>query len=220
MKKGLLLVFLLIFFSINYIQYNASGEQYEEIVVVIDAGHGGRDGGAVSANGYLEKDIALSISNYLKLYLEDVGVNVIMTRTDDELLGSSKRDDLVNRTNIINSSNCDLFLSIHLNAIPDSRWRGSQVFYTFNNDENKLLAEIIQEQLKLNLNNTHRVAKPISNIYVMRESNPVGVLVETGFLSNYDEAELLNSEDYQMKIAFAIYSGVIEYLDELSEMQP
>ncbi|WP_458025521.1 N-acetylmuramoyl-L-alanine amidase CwlD [Pseudalkalibacillus sp. Hm43] len=188
-------------------------------IIVLDAGHGGVDGGAVGDGNVQEKDVALNISLKLRDYLQQAGALVIMTRETDKDLASEgtqrirhrKTEDLLKRTEIVNTSDADMYVSIHLNAIPSSRWYGAQVFYNPAMDENENLAKFIQDQIRSNLENTTRKAKPISNIYMVRKAEVPGALVEVGFLSNPNERELLKTQLYQTKLAASIYQGIMRY---------
>ncbi|MBF0707225.1 MULTISPECIES: N-acetylmuramoyl-L-alanine amidase CwlD [Bacillales] len=187
-------------------------------VIVIDPGHGGADGGAVGDN-VVEKDIALTISLKLRDYLQEAGALVIMTReTDTDLaadgtkgLSNRKAEDLRKRVELINEGSNDLFVSIHLNAIPSSKWSGAQTFYNPVNDESQAISRFIQAEIKRNLENTNRLAKNMDSVYLLREAEIPGALVEVGFLSNPTERELLNTETYQNKVAASIYQGIIRY---------
>ncbi|KMK74919.1 N-acetylmuramoyl-L-alanine amidase CwlD [Alkalihalobacillus pseudalcaliphilus] len=188
-------------------------------VIVVDPGHGGIDGGATSKDGALEKDISLEIGFILRDYLQEAGAIVLMTREEDvDLAGENthkirkrKQEDLKRRADIINESDADLFLSLHLNAIPSPKWSGAQVFYQKATPGNEELAKFVQDELTRNLENTTRVAKPIQNVYLLKHATITGALVEAGFLSNPEEAELLTKPKYQEKIAASIYQGVIRY---------
>lgn len=191
-------------------------------VVVIDAGHGGFDPGKIGINNALEKDINLSIAIKLKTLLEFHYIKVIMTRDEDKDLSSSsrssqdmKKEDMKERIKIINSSDAIIVISIHQNSFTQSSVRGSQVFYYENSDKGRVLAEIIQDCLKeIMCDGNHRLAKPNSTYYLLKNSKYPLVIVECGFLSNRDEAENLCTDDYQNKIAWAIHLGVIEYLTD------
>jgi N-acetylmuramoyl-L-alanine amidase len=194
-------------------------------IIYIDPGHGGPDGGAESGTGsneVLEKDIALNVSKMLRDYFQEQGALVIMTRDNDSDLapegtrGYSRRktEDLKRRLELINSSDADLYLSIHLNAIPSSRWSGAQTFFNPKFKENKEVAESIQSELIRNLENTKREAKGIQNVYLVKHINKPGALVEIGFLSNPGEKANLINEKYQQKVAASIYEGVLKYFDE------
>jgi N-acetylmuramoyl-L-alanine amidase len=187
-------------------------------VIVIDPGHGGADGGAVGDN-VVEKDIALKISLKLRDYLQEAGALVIMTReTDTDLasegtkgLSNRKAEDLRKRVELINEGSHHLFISIHLNAIPSSQWSGAQTFYNPVNEESEALSRFIQDEIKRNLENTNRLAKNMDSVYLLREAEIPGSLVEVGFLSNPSERELLNTDTYQNKVAASIYQGIIRY---------
>ncbi|MGA9287324.1 MAG: N-acetylmuramoyl-L-alanine amidase CwlD [Anaerobacillus sp.] len=187
-------------------------------VIVIDPGHGGPDGGAVGDN-VVEKDIALTISLKLRDYLQEAGALVIMTREIDTDLASEetkglsnrKAEDLRKRVELINDPSNDLFVSIHLNAIPSSKWSGAQTFYNPVNEESQSLSRFIQAEIKRNLENTNRLAKNMDSVYLLKEADIPGSLVEVGFLSNPTERELLNTETYQNKVAASIYQGIIRY---------
>ncbi|MFC4075376.1 N-acetylmuramoyl-L-alanine amidase CwlD [Salinithrix halophila] len=185
-------------------------------LIVIDPGHGGRDGGAVSATGLLEKNVSLAIALSLRDYLQEAGAMVIMTReTDrdlaDEHVKSRKSQDLIRRAELVKKSRADAFISIHLNAIPSPRWKGAQTFYYPTLEANKKLAVAIQSELKRNLENTKRLARHSGEVYIMRTSPIPSALVEVGFLSNPEEAEMLRNTSYQKKLAAAIYHGIMLY---------
>ncbi|WMJ16053.1 N-acetylmuramoyl-L-alanine amidase CwlD [Geobacillus proteiniphilus] len=187
-------------------------------IIVLDPGHGGPDGGAVGGE-VVEKDIALNVAKKLRDYLQQQGALVLMTRETDRDLASPstrgysrrKTEDLLERTAFVNRSNADLFISIHLNAIPSPRWRGAQTFYYGSFIENERLARFIQAELRRNLENTHRLEKMIDTVYLLKHAKIPGALVEVGFLSNPDERELLASDGYQTKLAASIYKGVLRY---------
>ncbi|ARK28555.1 Germination-specific N-acetylmuramoyl-L-alanine amidase precursor [Halalkalibacter krulwichiae] len=188
-------------------------------VIVLDPGHGGIDGGAVSKKGVLEKEITLLISMQLRDYLQEAGALVLMTREDDHDLANAdtrkirqrKNEDLRRRVDIINDSDADLFVSLHLNAIPSPKWSGAQTFYNRTLPENEELARFVQDEVRRNLENTNRLAKPIHNVYLIKNAEIPGVLIEAGFLSNPHEADLLSTEDYQQKVAASIYQGILRY---------
>lgn len=191
-------------------------------VIVLDAGHGGPDGGAVGKNGVVEKDIALSVTLALRDYLQEAGALVYLTRETDEDLAPEgtkgyrqrKREDLKKRVEIVNERDADIFLSIHLNAIPSSKWHGAQTFFHPHFDESQVLAKFVQAEIKRNLENTSRYAKGIDHVYLLKHAKIPGALVEVGFLSNPHERELLAQEDYQQKLAASIYQGVLRFYTE------
>lgn len=189
--------------------------------IVIDAGHGGFDPGKVGTNKALEKTINLSIALKLQTLLEQNDFNVIMIRTTDvglytEGSKSKKAEDMRNRVKIINESDAIAAVSIHQNSYPSSEVKGAQVFYHQTSTGGKVLAEIIQEELKTTLQDGNkRVAKSNENYYMLKKTQCPLVIVECGFLSNPTEAELLNTNEYQDKIAWAIHLGVLKYVNQL-----
>ncbi|RCX13956.1 N-acetylmuramoyl-L-alanine amidase [Fontibacillus phaseoli] len=188
--------------------------------IVLDAGHGGPDGGAVSKQGVIEKDINLAVALYLRDYLQQAGAIVVMTREDDrdladaETKGYKKRktEDLKQRVRFIEEQGAELFLSIHMNSVPSPRWRGAQTFYYLNNGNSANLADLIQQELRRNLENTDRVAKQSDKpVYVLEALKIPAALVEVGFLSHPEESELLGDDRYQRKVAASIYQGILRY---------
>lgn len=191
-----------------------------EKVIVIDPGHGGPDGGAVGKDDTNEKEIALIVAKQLRNYLQQAGALVYLTREKDEDLASEdtvglskrKSEDIRNRLNLIHDKDADFFISIHLNAVPSSRWRGAQTFFYPENEESEQLASMIQTAIKDNLQNTDREHLPIHTVYLLKHAEVPGALVEIGFLSNNDERELLKQRDYQRRMAASIYEGIIRYI--------
>ena len=194
-------------------------QETKKAVVVIDAGHGGMDPGKVGINDALEKEINLSIAMRLKTLLEQNGVLVVMTRQEDKDLASEnasnrKNEDLRERVKLIQETAPALMVSIHQNSYPEADVDGAQVFYYSASEEGKLLGKVVQEQLKSELDDgNHRVAKANKDYYLLKKSGCPAVIVECGFLSNPKEAELLTTEEYQEKLAFAIHLGIMEYLN-------
>lgn len=187
-------------------------------VIYIDPGHGGPDGGAGDSDA-LEKDIALNVSLKLRDYFQEQGALVLMTRETDtdlaspDIRGYSRRktDDLKKRLKMINESEADFFLSIHLNSIPSPRWSGAQTFFSPHLVDNKRAAKFIQAELVGNLQNTNREAKTIENVYLIKHAKKPGVLVEIGFLSNPAERKLLLDEKYQEQVAASVYRGMLRH---------
>lgn len=218
---GLVTLFLLVTFKfVEEYSWNSWNLPLSGKVIVLDPGHGGPDGGA-AIGGVLEKDISLSVSNMIRDYLQEQGALVLMTREKDvDLAGdvqgyrARKREDLTQRVKLINDSQADMYLSIHLNAFPSSESSGAQTFYTLRYKENKELAKFIQAELRDNLENTRREAKAIDHVYVMKYAEKPGALVEIGFLSNAQERELLVDATYQDKIAVSVYEGIMRYFTE------
>jgi N-acetylmuramoyl-L-alanine amidase len=187
--------------------------------IALDPGHGGPDGGAESKDGIEEKNINLAITLHLRDYLQEAGALVVMTREDDRDLakpstkGYSKRktEDLINRAQFINEQKSDLFISVHLNSIPSEKWSGAQTFYYPNHKDSGLLAAFIQDEMKKNVSDTDRIAKPVNNVFLLKTLQMPSALVEVGFLSNPAEADKLKSRAYQKKLAAAIYQGILRY---------
>jgi len=231
--KRWFVICLLFVFSLGVVMYgvNASSDrnffmpaELGGVKILIDPGHGGMDGGA-SSGDIVERDITLSISHELKKRLEKKGATVVMTRTKDgdalaehapsEKFGTTrerKMADLKLRETIAISEKPDMFISVHVNAIPEERWRGSQVFYHPGGDPNgEFLAKAIQGSFQTNLKNTERVAMAIKGVYLLKKVPTPAVLVETGFLSNNEERALLIDPAYQGKVADAITEGIVEF---------
>jgi N-acetylmuramoyl-L-alanine amidase len=190
--------------------------------IIIDAGHGGVDGGAVGRSGVKESKINLKIAMKLRSLLEQSGAVVILTRDDDMGLYSDsgtirnkKNEDLRNRKKIIDTSEADLLISIHLNSFPESKYYGAQTFYPKNCEESRKAAEYIQEELIRVLDNGNtRVSKVKDDIYLLKYHRIPTVLVECGFLSNPMEENLLQVDKYQEKISWSIYIGILRYFHE------
>ncbi|GAA0716210.1 N-acetylmuramoyl-L-alanine amidase CwlD [Clostridium malenominatum] len=222
-NKKLIIVTLLIIFTIMF-AYNMKAQtkivNKDEKIILIDPGHGGIDGGAVSPNGTIEKDINLIISLKLREELQARGYTVIMTREEDKGLNGEKGtirekkiEDLNNRCKMKKESNCSMFISIHLNMFPQSKYYGAQVWYSSNKNSEKL-ASLIQSNFKIHLDQSNnRVEKPAKNDYkVLRGEDDIpSVIIECGFLSNFEEEKRLKQEDYQRKIARIISDSVEEY---------
>ena len=189
-------------------------------VIVVDAGHGGVDGGMAGTDGVDEKDINLSIAWKLRDALKDSGFKVIMTREGDEGLyeeGSSQKkvQDLQNRCKIIAEASPALTVSIHQNSYTDPSVCGPQVFYYSTSQEGKRLAGVLQEVLNQALSvDNGRKAKGNDSYYLLKRSEGVLNIVECGFLTNPKEAELLQEEAYQQKVADALCLGIQQYLSE------
>jgi len=186
-------------------------------VIVIDPGHGGIDPGAIGKGGTIEKKVVLEIGKKLKSLLNQAGAVAIMTRETDKDLSdpggsllARKRQDLSRRVELAHKSKADIYLGIHVNSIPSSRWRGAQTFYQRGQEDAKKLAESIQRELRRVLKNTNREAKG-EDFFTNRETDMTSVIVEVGFVSNPAEEKLLNNPEYQRKVAWAIYSGVAKY---------
>ncbi len=216
-KVLFIMLMFMLFFSLN-INIIAERKTFTDYTIFIDAGHGGYDGGAKGRYGSVEKEINLAIALNLANYLQQVGFEVHLSRDKDVDLvtsgsGSMKKRDLDNRIEMINNSDCDFFVSIHMNSMPDERWNGAQTFYYDRYDSSKVLAECIQKSLREVLQNTKREAKVIRNLYLFKMVDKPGVLVEAGFLSNIEEESLLKQEKYQDLVAFSIYLGILKCIE-------
>lgn len=228
MKRWLVIGILLVS-SLGVVIYGAKAsdrgffmpEEFAGVKIVIDPGHGGPDGGA-SSGEVVERDITLKISHELRKRLEKKGATVVMTRTkegdalaehapkeDFSTLRERKLADLKLRESIAVDENPDVFISVHVNAIPDTKWRGAQVFYhKGGHPDGESLAKSIQSSFQSNLKNTEREALAISGVYLLKKSPVPSVLVETGFISNEEEKALLVDPKYQEKVADAILEGI------------
>lgn len=188
--------------------------------IIIDAGHGGEDGGAVSSNGVSEAQINLSIALKIQKLLEQSGATVILTRSDDnaiydidsKTLRQKKNSDLKNRVKIGNTSTADLFISIHLNKIEQSQYYGWQTFFKDGNEQGKKLATCIQNNLNESIQKENkRTPLKISNIYIIKNVEIPTTIVECGFLSNPEEEKQLQTDEYQNRLAWGIYNGIMDY---------
>jgi N-acetylmuramoyl-L-alanine amidase len=217
MKKyylKILILFLICLTSLSFFKVNAllplSGK-----IIIVDAGHGGKDPGTVS-NDIYESNINLKISKYLEYYLSKNGATVILTRNGDYDLSSPnvynrKKSDFDNRIKIINNSNANLYLSIHLNYLSDSSYYGPQVFYNDKSENNKILAETIQKYLNKKIKTNREIKKIPERTYMYSKLKVDGALIECGFLSNYNEKMKLKTDEYQQKIAQYITQAIINY---------
>lgn len=188
--------------------------------IVIDAGHGKPDEGAESSNGTTEAETNLKIALKLQNLLEQSGSSVVLTRSDEnaiydidaKTLRQKKISDIHNRVKIGNESSADIFVSIHLNKIPQQQYDGWQTFYKDGNENGQKLAVSIQNNLnKAIQKENNRVAKTIDNIYIIKHVEIPIAIVECGFLSNPEEEKLLLQDEYQNKLAWGIYNGIIDY---------
>lgn len=218
-KLGTLFLLMIGIFSFSFASAQDNELPLLGKVIYIDPGHGGSDPGAMYKNIH-EADLNLKISKKLEEKLASLGAIVYMTRYDDYDLSvnntiNRKRSDLSRRGNIINRSDCDLFLSIHLNAEETGIWRGAEVYYDDINKENELIAKIMQEQMKKYLG-SKRSLKKTNDLYLQKRIERPGVLIEAGFLSNSSDRYLLTQDTYQNKIATAITEGVLEYIKKKS----
>ena len=193
------------------------------VTVVLDPGHGGVDGGA-EVKGIFEKDINLKLAKIIRDFLALYKVNCVMTRSEDVLLcdegdTSKKKADLLNRVKITNTYESPIFVSVHMNKFPISKYSGLQVFYSTNNDSSLKLAEIIQEYTVTNLQpeNKRQVKPSTSSIYVLDRLESPAVLVECGFMSNDEELEKLTDDVYQKELAFIICESILNFINQSNQ---
>ncbi len=189
-------------------------------VIILDAGHGGEDSGAIGVNGALEKDLNLEIAAMIGEELTSRGYTVVQTRTEDRLLyteaenikGIRKISDLKNRVKIFNSYENAIVVSIHMNSFAMAKYSGLQVYYA---DGSESLATAIKSTVIDELQpNNKRAIKRGEGIYVLEHSENVAVLVECGFLSNPEECGKLSEKEYQKRLSFSIVCGIIKYMEE------
>ncbi len=232
MKKHIILI-LLISFSVLFIIFSwvfirtqfsqvfSNSYNNSDLTVVVDAGHGGEDGGAIAPDGSTEKTYNLDIALKLEKVLEFYGFNVIMTRTQDVMTcdeglktqRQKKVSDIRNRMKIIKDNPNAIFVSVHQNNFYDKTQQGTQVFYSGNNMKSKILADIIQNSVKVNFQPDNRriTKKAGTEIFLLYNSHIPSVLVECGFLSNVSDLNLLKTNEYRQKIAVLIADGILKY---------
>lgn len=216
MRKCLYVLFAFFFLIAISLIVNGASSTFPLLgkTIILDAGHGGKDGGA-EVGSVKEKDINLRIVIALKDILEEKGANVVLTRTNDDDLSEDgvsrrKKSDFDKRIEIINTTNPDIYLSIHQNIFESSKYRGAQVFYVSKNSYNKHFAEVMQSELN-SFTKTNRKIKEMHGKYMYDRLNPIGVLIECGFLSNYFDRTNLMNDDYVKNLSLKIAQGVINY---------
>lgn len=220
-KKRILFILSTIILSISFTTLNSTIETVSIPVnnhtIIIDAGHGLPDAGANSDDGTSEENINLSIALKLQKILEASGSNVILTRSDNNGIydinsENKKQSDLKNRVKLANSTNSDIFISIHLNKININTCSGWQCFYQKNNEKSKNLANYIQKNLDFSIQkNNKREILPLSGKYILDNIKIPTVIVECGFLSNDLDLSNLKNDSYQENLAWGIYTGIIDY---------
>lgn len=208
----------------NAVVTSSTASTNSKPIIILDAGHGGMDGGCVAYNGSLEKDVNLSIELSLKAILESFGYSVEVTRSTDTALydpgvvglSKQKKSDMKNRLDIFNKYENAIAVSIHQNQFTDSKYSGAQMFYSETNPLSETLAQTLQNSFKNNLqkDNNREIKNAGDDLYLLYYSNCPSVMVECGFLSNKEEADLLLSKDYQKKVALTIFQGINEFIKE------
>ena len=193
------------------------------ITIVLDAGHGGEDGGA-QGNGLIEKDLNLDITLRVATLLREQGVNVVLTRDTDILLydtesdykGKKKAHDLRKRLEIANSCENPVLVSIHMNYFAQTQYSGLQVWYSKNDSRSKTLANFIQSNVKSTLqpHNNRATKEATSSIFLLHNATFPAVLIECGFLSNPDEAHALGDANYRQELANSIFHSIMNYISQ------
>ena len=193
-------------------------------VIIIDAGHGGEDGGAVGEDGTAEKNINLDVALHLRDLLASYGIDVVMTRTEDILLydrnvdymGRKKVLDLRARMKISEENPGAIFVSIHMNSFPLTQYHGLQVWCAPSSPDSLALASSVQSAVRESLqpDNDRHVKTAGSNIYLIHENPNTAILIECGFLSNTEECRKLSREKYRKELSFVIFSAIIEHLND------
>ena len=224
---SLILLVTVISLGVNFIDRNqetiASGAIVNNPVVLLDAGHGGEDPGAVSDySGIKEKDINLSIAKKVQSLLSSQNIATNMTRDEDKLIYTpettnivqKRRQDLLRRKKMMDENNSGIVVSIHLNKFPQTQYFGAQTFFANNSPESQVLASCIQKKLRENVDpkNTREALLKKEPIIILKNVKTPTVVVECGFLSNQEEEKKLSSSEYQDKLAHAISEGIKDYL--------
>lgn len=232
MKEFLSVMSVLIIFSVSV--YFLCGEIKDNIAqtvsllsendnytVILDAGHGGEDGGCVAYDDTLEKDINLAISEDVALFFDLFGIRYVQIRTEDISVGDNslktvkerKTSDILHRYDIVNSYENSILLSIHQNMYSVEKYKGTQVFYSPNDTASQMLAECIQSSIRTNLqpDNDRKVKASGNSIYLLYKAQRPSVMVECGFFSNMSELEKLKNKAYQCQMAYFITKGLINY---------
>ena len=212
-KLLILICFFLIIITLPKVTASVNNINLLGKVIILDAGHGGVDAGA-TGNQIIEKDLNLILTKKLEKELVSRGATVYLTREDDKDSSTTtvnrKRSDLYNRAKYINKISPDMYISVHLNSVTNSSWRGLQVFYTTKNKENKLIAETITNHLKENIPNVREIKKD-NTYYMYKHIISPGVLIEAGFISNSNDSYLLQNKGYQDKLISLISDSIEIY---------
>ena len=227
-KRNVLIVFTLVCSLVAFIVCaNALGtvsvkssDEYK-VKIVLDAGHGGIDGGVSGVNTNVkESDLNLKIVKALKRQLENAGMQAVLTRENEDGLygnaayGSLKRKDMERRRDIINEAKPDLVVSIHLNKFSSSSRRGAQVFYKKGSEKGKMLADCIQNSFNSMEEATRSYSALTGDYYILNCTEYPSVIAECGFLSNPEDEKLLLTEEYREKVAYAVFKGIVNYFSE------
>lgn len=220
-KRKTIITFLLFILAIGafcatYFPIKANATPKPVHTIVIDAGHGGKDGGAVGKQtGVTESFLNLEYSNTLRSLCKEYGFKVVMTRSDmnglyNESAANKKKSEMEKRRKIIKKSNADLVVSIHMNSFPSAAARGCQVFYAQGNENGQALAESVSTSLSQNIQHAKKTAK-VGDYYVLNCTKKPAILVECGFLSNGEEEKLLQDKKYERKLCYQILCGILQF---------
>ena len=218
---GVLFSSLFYSFSEDSTSFASTAEERTSPVIIIDAGHGGEDGGATGTNGVLEKELNLTVSYMLSDLLRGAGYTVIQTRTEDRLLyaegaqkGHKKQSDLENRVKFTEKYPNSILISIHMNTFPLENCEGVQVWYSQNDERSATLAKQIQDGVKEHLQpqNNRKIKAATNSIYLLRHAKTPAVLIECGFLSTPSECARLCDTSYQQKLALTLFDAICENL--------
>lgn len=222
----LVMSYLVVYYAVNKIEIAipTSLNVTDDFYIVLDAGHGGMDGGCSSADGVLEKDVNLSILLKVRDLCRLYGYNVDVTRDTDKSIHDKgvvgirkqKMSDMDNRLAIFNKHSNALCVSIHQNKFTDPKYSGAQMFYADTHDDNEHIANLMKNRFVQNLqpDNTREIKRCGSELFLCHYCNNPTLMIECGFLSNIDEAKKLSSNEYQKQIAFTIFSGINDYIHE------
>ena len=206
--------------SVNYQKECFNDYPLNDYVIVLDAGHGGDDGGAIGIKTNVrEKTINLSITNKIARLFESAGATVVLTRTDDGALcknGFNKMEDMSNRARIIKESRPYVVISVHCNSFPqNSHVHGAQMFYYPDSMMGKLLAQSIQESICLYADTDNKRLVKEADFFMLRNGESTNVMIECGFLSCYEEEQLLQDKSYQDKIAYSVFDGTSKFISKI-----
>lgn len=220
LAAAILVLAALVFISRTISKYvDSSQVKNEKMIIVLDAGHGGSDPGKIGVNDVEEKTVNLEIAGMVQKLLKKEKIEAVMTRKEDTMLTgrdgqSTKVGDMKARVALINETKPALAVSIHQNSYHQEGVKGAQVFYYSHSEDGKKAAELMQKAL-LSLNpDNNRKAKANDTYYLLKRTEPPTIIVECGFLSNWEEAELLKDKEYQESIAEAIVKGIKAYIEK------
>lgn len=220
-KRTLLIVLasiILICSMVGVCAASATSSPKPEYTIVIDAGHGGRDGGAIGKNTEVtESELNLMYAKKLQSLCEDYGIGVVMTRSDmnglyDESATNKKKSEMERRKSIINGSGADIMISLHMNAFPLPSSNGAYVFYAKGSEQGLNLAKSVQTSLCQSFDNARQYVS-VGDYFVLNYSTMPSVLVECGFLSNPQEEKNLQSNEYCEKFCYSLLAGILAYFE-------